>query len=79
MQIKVKLYGTLGRNLPDHDPIDGLTCDLPDGASVLDLIERLGVPRKKVGIISVDGSLVKDSWVLTAGNFVRLYRPIFGG
>lgn len=79
MKIRVKLYGTLGKDLPAHDPIDGLACDLPDGACVLDLIERLKISRKKVGIISVDGRLVKDSQVLTAGNFVRLYRPIFGG
>ena len=79
MQIKVKLYGTLGKDLADHDPIHGLSFDLPEGSSVLDLIESLDIPRKKVGIISVDGNLVKDGKVLEAGNFVRLYRPIFGG
>ena len=79
MEIKVRLYGALGKGLPGHDPLNGLTLELPDGASVGDLIAHLEIPRKKVGIISIDGSLAKDNRVLCAGNFVRLYRPIFGG
>ena len=79
MEIKVKLYGTLGKDLAGHDPTHGLTCDLPEGSSIFDLIESLNIPRQKVGIISVDGNLVKDSHVLEKGSFVRLYRPIFGG
>lgn len=79
MEIKVRLYGTLGKDLPGHDPLDGLKLTLPEGSNVSDLIERLEIPREKVGIISVDGILAKDTRTLQAGNFVRLYRPIFGG
>ena len=79
MKIKVRLYGALGKGIAGHDPLKGLTLDLPDGSQVIDLIEYLKIPRKKVGIISIDGSLAKDSRVLQAGNFVVLYRPIFGG
>ena len=79
MEIKVRLYGALGKGIEGHDPLNGLTLDLPEGSTVMDLIEHLKVPRKKVGIISIDGSLAKDTRVLSAGNFVRLYRPIFGG
>ena len=79
MEIKVRLYGALGKGVPGHDPVKGLVLDLPEGSDVGDLIRRLDIPRKKVGIISIDGSLTKDNRVLAAGNFVRLYRPIFGG
>ncbi|MCG6908502.1 MAG: hypothetical protein LJE94_00085 [Deltaproteobacteria bacterium] len=79
MEIRVKLYGALGKDLREHDPLKGMTVELPEGMRILDLIEQLGIPRKKVGIISVDGRLVKDTRVLGAGNFVRMYRPIFGG
>ena len=79
MEIKVRLYGALGKGVPGHDPLNGLVLDLPQGSDVNDLIEHLKVPRKKVGIISIDGSLAKDTRVLSTGNFVRLYRPIFGG
>ncbi|MEN8244514.1 MAG: MoaD/ThiS family protein [Thermodesulfobacteriota bacterium] len=79
MEIKVRLYGALGKGLPGHDPLKGMLLDLPEGSRVGDLINHLKIPRKKVGIISVDGSLVKDTKTLHDGNFVRLYRPIFGG
>ncbi|MBW2613026.1 MAG: hypothetical protein JRD49_08230 [Deltaproteobacteria bacterium] len=79
MEIRVRLYGTLGAGLAAHDPIKGLRLHLPEGSDVGDVIERLEIPRKKVGIISVDGSLAKDDSPLQNGNFVRLYRPIFGG
>jgi len=79
MEIQVRLYGTLCKGLSDHDPLKGMTLDLQKGSSVADLIKRLEISRKKVGIISVDGSLVKDTETLQDGNFVRLYRPISGG
>ena len=75
MEIKVRLYGALGKDIEGHDPLKGLGLVLPEGSRVIDLIEHLEVPRKKVSIILVDGSLAKDTRVLSAGNFVRLYRP----
>ena len=79
MEIKVRLYGALGKGVAGHDPLNGLMLEMPEGSNVNDLIGHLKIPRKKVGIISIDGSLAKDTRVLSAGNFVRLYRPIFGG
>lgn len=79
MEIKVRLYGLLGKDIEGHDPLKGLELVLPEGSRVIDLIEHLEIPRKKVGIISVDDSLAKDTRILSAGSFVRLYRPIFGG
>lgn len=79
MELRVRLYGSLGKDLTDHDPLKGMSLDLPEGSRVGDLINHLKIPRKKVGIISVDGSLVKDTKTLHDGNLVRLYRPIFGG
>ena len=67
MEIQVRLYGTLGKDLPGHDPLKGMMLELPEGSNVSDLIERLEIPRKKVGIISVDGSLAKDTRILQDG------------
>ena len=79
MKIQVRLYGTLGNNLPDHDRLTGMVVDIPQGANVGDLIDRLAIPRKKVGIVSVDGALVKESEILSSDNYVRMYQPISGG
>jgi len=79
MKIKIKLYGTLGSDIPDHDPLKGLEIEIADGLNVDDLIDHLAIPRKKVGIISVDGHLAKATKPLHSGNFVRIFMPIFGG
>jgi len=53
--------------------------EVPDDATAGDLLDQLDIPVKKVGIISVDGNLVKKSQPLRNGNVVRIYRPIAGG
>ena len=79
MKIKVRLYGTLGNHIPGFDPLKELLLEIPDGSTAGDLLDRLAIPRKKVGIISVDGSLAKATKPLHSGNFVRIYRPLAGG
>jgi len=79
MKIQVRLYGTLGNDLPDHNRLAGIVVDIPKGSNVGDLINHLAIPREKVGIISVDGTLVKLSKTLFSDNFVHMYQPISGG
>ena len=79
MKISVRLYGTLGNHLSGHDPLNGMELEVPDDATAGDLLDQLDIPVKKVGIISVDGNLVKKSQPLRNGNVVRIYRPIAGG
>ena len=79
MKIKIRLYGTLGNNISGHDPLKGMEIEVPDDATAGDLIDQLNIPKKKVGIISVNGNLVKKTQPLQSGNIVRIYRPIAGG
>jgi molybdopterin synthase sulfur carrier subunit len=79
MKIKVRLYGTLGSHIPDFDALKELSLEVPEGSTISDLIDRLAVPRKKVGIVSVDGRLAKATEPLHSGDFVRIYRPLAGG
>ena len=79
MKIQVRLYGTLGNHLPDHDRLTGMVVDLPPGSNVGDLMDLLALSRKKVGIVSVDGSLATESKTLFSDNYVRMYQPISGG
>lgn len=79
MKIQVRLYGTLGNHLPDHDRLTGMVVDLPQGSNVGDLMDLLALSRKKVGIVSVDGSLATESKTLFSDNYVRMYQPISGG
>ena len=79
MKVKVRMFGTLGNQFPDHDPLKGFELDLADNASVGDLLDQLQIPKSKIGLVSVQGHLVKATKILKPGDFVRIFRPIFGG
>jgi len=79
MKVKVRLFGTLGKKFPDHDPLDGFEIEIPENANVGDLLDRLEIPKSKIGPVSVEGHLVKAAKILQPGDFIRIYRPIFGG
>lgn len=79
MKVKVRLFGTLGKEFPDHDPLNGFEIEIPENAKVGDLLDRLEIPKSKIGLVSVEGCLVKAGKILKPGDFIRIYRPIFGG
>ena len=79
MMVKVRLFGTLGKQFPDHDPLNGFEVEIADNASVGDLLDYLQIPKSKIGLVSVQGRLVKAGKILKPGDFVRIFRPIFGG
>ena len=79
MKIQVILYGTLRKNVADHDSAKGFPVELPDGSSVEGLIDQLEIPRTELGTVSVNGILVKEDATLSDLDTVRIYQPIFGG
>ena len=79
MKVKVRLFGTLGKQFPGHDPLSGFTVEVPDNSTVGELLEQLQIPKAKIGLVSVQGRLVKADKTLKPDDFVRIFRPIFGG
>ncbi len=79
MKVKVRLFGALGKSFPDHDPLNGFEVEIPKGANVGDLIDQLEISKSKIGLVSVQGRLAKADKTLKRGDFIRIYRPIFGG
>ncbi len=79
MNVSVKLFGTLPRHVPGYDARSGLAVALPEGADVGRLIEQLGIPASRLGMVSVDGKLVKSSHRLQGGERVHVFQRIFGG
>jgi len=79
MKVKVRLFGTLGKKFPDHDPLDGFEIEIPEDANVGDLLDQLEIPKSRIGPVSVEDHLVKADKILKPGDFIRIYRPIFGG
>jgi len=79
MKIRVILYGTLGKQFPDHDPVNGFEVEIPKDTTVGDLVSQLDLPPKKLGLVSMDGRLVKAGKLLNKDAVVRIFHPIFGG
>ncbi len=79
MKVTVRLFGTLGKEFPDHDPLSGFELEIPKDAKVGDLIDQLDIPKSNIGLVSVQGRLVKADKTLKKGDFIRIYQPIFGG
>jgi len=52
--------------------------ELPEGSTVSDLIERLGLPREEVKVIFVNNTIVAAGTVLRNGDNVAL-APVTGG
>jgi len=69
----------LGKKFPDHDPLYGFEIEIPQDACVGDLLDQLDIPKSKIGLVSVQGRLVKAGKTLKQGDFIRIFRPIFGG
>ena len=79
MKITVKVHGTLMQYLPDYDHATGLELDVPDNTRAAALIEYLGIPRSKVGMVSANGLQLNPADVIPDLALVKVFQPIFGG
>lgn len=79
VQVTVKLYGTLDRYVTAYNPETGHAVQLSGPATVAQLIDQLGIPRKTVGLVSVDGRVARHSDSLPDRALVKVFHPIFGG
>lgn len=79
MKVTVKLFGTLHKHVVNYNTLTGMAVELPAGADVGRLIEKLGLPAARLGMVSVDGKLVRASHLLQDGERVHVFQRIFGG
>lgn len=79
MKITVKVHGTLMKYIADYDHETGLELEFPDNTDAAALVDHLGIPKSKVGIVSVNGDQVKQDAILPDNALVKVFQPIFGG
>ncbi len=79
MKVKIKLYGTLSKYYSDYDHEHGFYTEVPAGMDVDGLATFLGIPKTKIGMVSVNGNPAKAEDTLTEEAAVELFQPIFGG
>jgi hypothetical protein len=76
--IRLSLHWGLGRYLP-HSPSEGKQLILPDETSIEKLFDMHGIPAGEVGMIAVNGFLVKKDHWLNDQDDVHFYPPLEGG
>lgn len=84
MQITFKLYASLGEYLPaDKRRGNEMPLTVPEGATVLQVIEPFALPMKLVHLVLVNGHYIapadRAEKVLVEGDVLAIWPPIAGG
>ena len=82
MRVDVKLFASLRKKLPPDSgrPAGKRTVELPDAATLADLIHRLDIPPDLAQMVLVNGEQTREfGHTLTAGDQVSIFPPVAGG
>jgi sulfur carrier protein ThiS len=79
MKIIVKLYGTLSKGVAGYNHKKGLEVEIPEGTDINKLIDHLGIPKSKVGVVTVNDRAAKEDDQLQDASRVNIFQPIAGG
>jgi sulfur carrier protein ThiS len=84
MKITFKLFAMLQDYLPQEGRKDNaLLLDLDDGTTIVQVIERFGLPQKSCHLVLIDGNFVppaeRASRALRDGEVLAIWPPIAGG
>jgi len=79
VRVTVKLHAILRDYRPAGFKGDVMHLDLEDGATVLQVLEHIGIPRKSLHAAFLNDEQVDVDAVLDEGDFLRLFPPVVGG
>ena len=79
MQIEIRLYATLRQHAPPGTEAGVFRIEAPEGASLADVIEMVGISPAKVHMRMVNGTGVNENHILKDSDRVGLFPPIGGG
>ena len=79
VKIEVRLFANLADYLPPEVRRDGATLEVPEGATVGDLVRRLAIPDDLPHLTLVNGRDAGAQQRLSPGDVVSLIPPLAGG
>jgi len=79
MRVRVKLYGTLSQQFPDYRHSEGIEVEIPDGATVKDLLARLEISESQRALVAMEGRILKADDTMRCGVPVNVLQAIHGG
>ena len=75
----MRLFANLARYRPPGTRGDALTLQVPEGASVGDVVRRLAIPAELPGLLLVNGRDATPDRRLRPGDVVSIVPPLAGG
>ena len=79
MTVRVKLHAILRKFLPPESKDNALVLELPDGATVSEVITRLGIPPKFAGMFVAGDQTLEAGSRLRDGQELSIFPPLAGG
>jgi sulfur carrier protein ThiS len=79
MRLHVTLYGTLRAGSDDRESKGGVWMELREGASVQDLLARLGIPETAEAVVISEGRILSRDAPLRDQAGVGVFQPLAGG
>ena len=81
MKVKVNLYGTLRQKVPGYRQSQGIEIEVPEGATVKDLLFLLQIPvlGSEKAVVAIDGRIRKTNDEIPSGASAQIFQPMHGG
>jgi len=79
MNVRVKLYGTLNRLIEDYEHTHGLLVEIPESATVADLLNSLEISDNRGAVAIMEGRVLDAKEPLGDGNVINVFQRIAGG
>lgn len=79
MEVKVKLFATLGQYAPDGESAKPFFVEVDEGAQLNALFELLDIPEESVHLKFVNGRARKGDYELQPDDEVGFFPPVGGG
>ncbi|MGI5997570.1 MAG: MoaD/ThiS family protein [Lutispora sp.] len=72
--VKVRLFATLRENRDKE-----IIIELPDGATLLDVVKHLNIPKEEASLLLINGVFAKLDKALEDNDTVSIFPPVGGG
>jgi sulfur carrier protein ThiS len=79
MKVTVKLYGTWRERFPGYQHSQGIEVELPEGATVQDLLALLEISESQGAVVIAEGRILKADDEMQCEVQVDVFQSIRGG
>ena len=79
MKVQVRLFGTLSQGFPDYQPSQGIEVEIPEGVTVRELLDRLGLSESRGVVVIAEGRILKEADRIQGEVPLNVMQAIAGG